>query len=237
MRKLIAHKILALLLAFIVGIGIFTAVPKKVFVDKFQNIQSIFSPQITLLDDLKTIILEQGENIDELRRQHKHLLLLKEEREFKKNRLSLKDERSSQTALDFLSPVGKEIIEDYKKACATHEGGELDVMPEAVWSSLVGKYDAGTITGAEFINTNHLMCPTFPQLICGGSAGCPIKVIISGKEVFDFGPMQGLQSLTAAHGEHLLLADLHGTACNTYGANYCYQALRWDGIEFLYVKY
>ena len=202
---------------------------KRISREAFHNNESA-------LHELKEMLITQSVAINELRRQHKHLLLLKEEREFKKTRTNLYSKKDSIIALSLLSPIGKDIISNYEKKCAAHENGKLTIEPEAISSSLLGGYNGGTIVGAQFIDTLHLSCSTYPQLICGGTAGCPTKIIINSKKVFDFGLNRGLETITTSDGEHILLMELHGTSCGTWGANACYRAMRWDGEKFLTVK-
>ncbi len=82
------------------------------------------------------------------------------------------------------------------------------------------------------VDEGRFTCTTAASLY-GGSGGSMLHVIV-GDVQSDF-LVQGHEILNWA-GRTILLLALHGSACNSIGADPCFEALVWNGERFLSVR-
>ena len=146
---------------------------------------------------------------------------------------------------DDVVDVGKEVypttqwfLNENLNQCSIENGKSLEVLEGLVTRVKVGRI--GQETEVEIIDLQHAICHSSYSMWCG-SHGCNAAIATREKIFFEhfhqwYDWELVLMGADTDHPETIIVAGKHGLNCDTYGANYCYVALRWDGEKFLYLK-
>lgn len=120
------------------------------------------------------------------------------------------------------------VITQAAKLCAEFENGTLAVGDDATTSvDLV--IDGPPVV---ILDESKFSCSTAASLFCG-TGGCNLHAFVGDHQATFFA--RGWQ-VTTVFGKPILVLALHGTACGSYGADVCFEALHWNGSRFLTVR-
>lgn len=134
-------------------------------------------------------------------------------------------------------PAAEKILAAAAAECDA-EGGSLEIGPLAIQSTDLDGDNGVTSTGMPddvVVNFNDIFCSTIPSL-WSGTGGAPVHFVLDGTvsqswvsflwEVERMGP-----DLPA-----VILISRHGSACDSFGAAPCVQAIVASNGEFLTVR-